>query len=205
MTAQGSTLFDTAIGPCAIAWGMRGVAGVALPEQDATTTRMRLVGRLPHARETVPPPDVEQAIRAIVALLRGEPIDLSWIALDLDQIPAFDRQVYEITRTIPAGTTRTYGQIAAQLLPRSRGREEWELAREVGQSLGRNPFPIIVPCHRVLAAGGKPGGFSARGGIATKLRLLAIEGARASDQPTLFDSGPLGFALRPRPSRARRR
>jgi methylated-DNA-[protein]-cysteine S-methyltransferase len=199
MTAQSFTVFETAVGPCAIAWGEHAIAGVALPETDAARVRTRLLRRLPHAREALPPPDVQKVIAAIVALLHGEPIDLSWVALDMDGVAPFDRRVYEIARTIPPGATRTYGQIAEQLTPTfPRSREEWGLAREVGQALGRNPFPIIVPCHRVLAEGGKPGGFSARGGIATKLRLLSIERARTSDAPTLFDSGPpLAFALKP--------
>jgi methylated-DNA-[protein]-cysteine S-methyltransferase len=208
MTSQKFALFDTPVGPCGIAWGEHAIAGVALPQADATRTRTRLLRRLPAAREALPPPAVQKVIAAIVALLHGEPIDLSWVALDMDTIPAFDRRVYKIARTIPAGATRTYGQIAEQLtltLPRSRETQAsgQGLAREVGQALGRNPFPIIVPCHRVLAAGGKAGGFSARGGIATKLRLLSIERARTSDAPTLFDTGPaLAFALKPRARRS---
>src|SRR5262249_60354971 len=102
-------------------------------------------------------------------------IDLSWVALDMDGVPAFDRRVYEIARAIPAGATRTYGQIAQQLGRESHPSPEWGLAREVGQALGRNPFPIIVPCHRVLAADGKAGGCSARGGGATTVPPLSIE------------------------------
>ena len=104
----------------------------------------------------------------------------------------FDRRVYEITRTIAAGATLSYGDIAARLGDRG-------LAREVGQALGRNPFPLIVPCHRVLAAGGKAGGFSANGGVTTKLRLLTIERARTSDAPTLFDGdSAFGLAVKPK-------
>ena len=196
MTAQSFTVFVTAVGPCAIAWGEHAIAGVALPETDAARVRTRLLRRLPHAREALPPPDVQKVIAAIVALLHGEPIDLSWVALDMDGVPAFDRRVYEIARAIPAGATRTYGQIAEQLGSESHPSPEWGVAREVGQALGRNPFPIIVPCHRVLAANGKAGGFSARGGVATKLRLLSIECARTSDAPGLFE-GELAFALKP--------
>jgi methylated-DNA-[protein]-cysteine S-methyltransferase len=204
MTVQSFALFDTPVGPCAIAWSQCAIIGVALPEGDATRTRTRLLRRLPDAREALPPHDVQKIIDAIVSLLHGELIDLSWVALDMDRVPAFDRRVYEIARTIPAGATRTYGQIAQALTP-ALSTEPWEqgLAREVGQALGRNPFPIIVPCHRVLAAGGKAGGFSARGGIATKLRLLSIERARTSDAPGLFDTGPaLGFAVKPRARRS---
>jgi methylated-DNA-[protein]-cysteine S-methyltransferase len=136
------------------------------------------------AREAQPPPDVQGAIDDIVALLRGEPRDLSAVALDMAGVPPFDRRVYAVARTIAPGATLTYGDIAARL-------DAPDQARAVGEALGQNPFAIIVPCHRVLAASGKAGGFSAPGGIATKLRLLSIEGARTSDQPTLFDSLPL--------------
>ena len=192
MTDRGLTLFDTQIGPCGIAWGDRGVIAVQLPEGDEAKTRARLLRRCPHAREAAPPAAVQDAIEGIISLLRGERRDLSAIALDMDGLPSFDRRVYEVARTIAPGATLSYGAISARL-----GAQD--LAREVGQALGRNPFPIIVPCHRVLAAGGKAGGFSANGGITTKLRLLTIERARTSDTPTLFDGdSAFGFAMRPR-------
>jgi methylated-DNA-[protein]-cysteine S-methyltransferase len=132
------------------------------------------------------------AIKAMVTLLRGEASDLSDVAIDMARVPEFDRRVYEIARAIPAGATLSYGQIAVRLGGR-------DLARDVGQALGRNPFPLIVPCHRVLAAGGKAGGFSANGGVTTKLRLLSIERARTSSAPTLFDDdSAFGFAIKPR-------
>jgi methylated-DNA-[protein]-cysteine S-methyltransferase len=185
-------LFDTQIGPCGIAWSDRGVIAVQLPEGDEAKTRARLLRRCPHAREAAPPAAVQDAIEGIISLLRGERHDLSAIALDMDGLPSFDRRVYEVARTIAPGATLSYGEISARLGAR-------DLAREVGQALGRNPFPIIVPCHRVLAAGGKAGGFSANGGITTKLRLLTIERARTSDTPTLFDGdSAFGFAMRPR-------
>jgi len=173
-------LFETAIGTCGIAWGGRGLVGVQLPEPSAAETRARMRRRHPGARETSPPPDVRRAIDAITAHLRGDATDLSGIGLDMDGVPDFHRRVYEVARAIPSGATLSYGEIAARI-------GEPSAAREVGQALGRNPFPIVVPCHRVLAAGGKTGGFSAPGGVATKLRLLAIEGARANGIPTLFD------------------
>ena len=187
MTAHGFTLFDTAIGRCGIAWGGRGVVGVQLPEAGELGTRARVLQRFPDAREAPPPPDVQRALDGITALLRGEVSDLSVIALDMDRVPPFHRRVYEVARTIPPGTTLSYGDIAARLGARGS-------ARAVGQALGRNPFAIVVPCHRVLAAGGKVGGFSANGGITTKLRLLSIEGAQAHDAPTLFaGDGAFGF------------
>ena len=187
MGARGFTLFDTAIGRCGIVWGERGIVGVQLPEGPDAATRARLLRRFPAARESAPPGGVQRAVDAVVALLRGEKRDLSGVVLDMERVPAFHRLVYDAARTIPPGSTRSYGEIAAQLgMPGA--------ARAVGQALGRNPFAIVVPCHRVLAAGGRPGGFSARGGITTKLRMLAIEGARPNGQGALFDGdGTLGF------------
>ena len=197
MTARAFALFDTAIGRCGIAWGARGISGVQLPEASEAKTRARLVRRYPHARETPPTTDVGRAIDAIASLLRGEPTELSSIALDMHGLPEFDRRVYEAARSISAGTTLAYGELAARIGERG-------LAREVGQALGRNPFPLIVPCHRVLGSGGRSGGFSANGGVATKLRLLTIEHARTSDAPTLFDGdGAFGFAVKPK-ARSRR-
>lgn len=192
MTAHSFTLFETGIGRCGIAWVESRVVAVQLPEAHERKTRTRLLKRCPDAREASPPPAVQRAIDDIVALLRGEASDLSTVALDMDGVPEFDRRVYEIARTIPAGATLSYGEIAARLGERG-------LAREVGQALGRNPFPLVVPCHRVLAAGGKAGGFSANGGLTTKFRLLTIEGARTTDAPTLFEGdAAFGFAVKPR-------
>ncbi len=179
MRAVGYTLFETAIGHCGIAWGERGLVGVWLPEADEHRTLARLLRRLPDASEAAPPPAVRSAIDEITALLAGDRRDLSGIPLDFHGVAEFSRRVYAIARTIPPGQTLTYGEIAAKLGDPLR-------AREVGQALARNPFPIVVPCHRVLAANGKSGGFSAPGGVSTKLRLLEIEGARAAGVPTLF-------------------
>ncbi|HEY2927581.1 methylated-DNA--[protein]-cysteine S-methyltransferase [Piscinibacter sp.] len=181
MSAQGFTLFDTAIGHCGIAWNDRGVVGFQLPEAREADTRSRLRRRFTSAQEMSPPPEIGQAIAGIVALLRGEPVDLSGVPLDMDGVPLFHRRVYELARGIGSGHTLTYGEIAAQL-------GEPGSARAVGHALGRNPFAIIVPCHRVLAAGGRLGGFSAPGGVETKRRLLAIEGARLDREPGLFDA-----------------
>jgi methylated-DNA-[protein]-cysteine S-methyltransferase len=127
--------------------------------------------------------DVQRGIDGIVALLRGEQRDLNDVSIDAEDLPAFNRKVYDITRAIPPGATLTYGEIAERLGDKL-------LARDVGQALGQNPIPLIVPCHRVLAASGKTGGFSAPGGVASKLRLLTIEGAQPNG-PTLFDHLPL--------------
>jgi methylated-DNA-[protein]-cysteine S-methyltransferase len=168
MTASGFALFDTAIGRCGVAWSDRGLVGVQLPEASEAETRERMLHRFPVAGEASPPPKIRLAIDGIVALLRGEPNDLSAIPLDMEGVPPFHRRVFEVARTIPPGKTLAYGDIAARLGAAG-------AARAVGQALGRNPFPIVVPCHRVLAAGGKIGGFSAHGGTATKRRMLAAE------------------------------
>ena len=191
MMTAGFALFETAIGRCGIAWGERGVVGVQLPERSEGATRARLRRRFPDAPETPPPPAVMRAIAGIVALLEGEKRALADVALDMARVPAFERRVYEVARGIPPGATLTYGEIAVRLGAPGE-------ARAVGEALGQNPFPIVVPCHRVLAAGGKVGGFSANGGIATKLRLLSIEGARTSAAPTLFEDLPLVAAPRRR-------
>ncbi len=181
-------MFDTAIGACGIVWSAHGIAGVQLPEANAQATRARVLRRYAGAREATPPEDVRCAIDGIVALLHGEPRDLSDIAIDDDAISEFNRRVYAIARRIPSGATMTYGEIAERLGDKS-------LARAVGQAMGENPTPIIMPCHRVLAAGGKPGGFSASGGVVTKLRLLSIEGAEPNG-PTLFEHLPLAAKSR---------
>jgi methylated-DNA-[protein]-cysteine S-methyltransferase len=183
MTGQGYTLFDTAIGRCAIAWTGVGIAALQLPEASEAATAARLRRRHPGFAKAEPPPAVARAMAAIAALLEGKKSDLSGIALDMAPVPDFNRQVYEIARRIPPGRTRTYGEIATELGDRA-------LARDVGQALGQNPFAIIVPCHRVLGANGKVGGFSANGGVETKIRMLTIEGAELGSKPTLFDSLP---------------
>jgi methylated-DNA-[protein]-cysteine S-methyltransferase len=187
-------LFPTPIGACAIAWSERGVAGLQLPERNESLTKVRLLRRFPDATEAPPSAEVQTAIDAIAALLSGERRDLSDITIDMGGVPAFERRVYEVARTIPAGETLTYGEIAKRL-------GEPNAAREVGAALGRNPVAIIVPCHRVLGADGKIGGFSANGGVETKLRILSIEKARTSSAPSLFDELPL--AVKPREPRGR--
>lgn len=180
MHDQHFALFDTAIGVCGIEWGSRGINGLQLPMGDAEKTKARIRQRHGEIIEAEPTEEVRHAVAEIVELLSGKPNDLADIALDLKDVPAFNRSVYEIARTIPPGKTMTYGDIAKRL-------GGVELSRDVGQALGRNPCPIVVPCHRVLAAGNKPGGFSARGGVTTKLKMLEIEGALVNHTPSLFD------------------
>ncbi len=190
MSAVCYHLFDTAIGRCAVAWTERGIVAVLLPGRDDAVLQARVTQRHPDACEATPPDYFGQAIAGISALVAGEHRDLSGVVLDLTGVSEFDRRVYAVARTIGPGATLTYGAIAAQV-----GEPD---ARRIGDAMGRNPCPIIVPCHRVVAAGGKTGGFSAPGGAATKRRLLAIEGA-GSDEPTLFDQcGGLEFATKSR-------
>jgi methylated-DNA-[protein]-cysteine S-methyltransferase len=185
---SGYALFDTAIGRCGIVWSDRGIVGVQFPEGREQATRKRLLRRHPDACETIPPDAVRRTIEDIVALLHGERRDLSKVVLDWSAVPDFNRRVYDVARAIPPGSTLSYGEVAERLGDRN-------LARDVAQALGQNPFPIVVPCHRVMAAGGKTGGFSAPGGVRTKLRLLSIERAQPGG-PTLFADLPL--ASRPR-------
>jgi methylated-DNA-[protein]-cysteine S-methyltransferase len=177
--AIGFELFHTPIGPCAMLWSERGVRGLHLPGASAEAMRARLQQRHPGAHEGVAPPAVREAIVRVIGLLDGSADDLADIVLDLDDQPDFNRRVYELARGIAPGRTRTYGEVAQQL-------GDVAAARAVGAALGSNPIAIIVPCHRVLAAGGRSGGFSAPGGVDTKLKLLEIEQARIGDQPTLF-------------------
>jgi len=182
MTAVGCTAFETPLGTCALAWSERGVVGVQLPEGGEAATRARLRRRFPEAREAQPSPAVRRAIEGIGALLRGEPSELERVALDLEGLAPFQRRVYEAARAIPPGQTQSYGEVARRL-------GDAGLARAVGQALGRNPLAILIPCHRVLAADGRLGGFSANGGVATKQRMLALESAvLAAEEPALpFD------------------
>ena len=172
-------LIDTAIGFAGIAWNEAGLVACHLPERDAQIARRSFLRRFPDAAEAPVPASLAATVAGIQALMRGEKADLSEAPLDLSRTPEFHARVYEIARAIPPGETLTYGEIATRLGDRL-------LARDVGQALGKNPWPIVVPCHRVTAAGGKLGGFSARGGVNTKLKLLAIEGAKAAQQGDLF-------------------
>jgi methylated-DNA-[protein]-cysteine S-methyltransferase len=186
----GYSVFDTAIGACAIAWGDAALTAVQLPEADSDRARSRMHRRFPGVAERRPPPFVEDVIAGIRTHLAGEARGLVDAPLDMQGLSDFARDVYAIARAIPSGETMTYGEIAARL-------GDPGAARAVGEVMGLNPFPIVVPCHRVLAAGGKLGGFSAHGGAATKLRLLEIEGAAIGEPAPLFGD-ELPRALKPR-------
>ncbi len=175
----GFHLFDTAIGRCGIAWDARGTRAVQLPDSKDARLKARLLRRCPDAVEMAPSPEIARAIEGVTRLLAGEKPDLDSVELDMSDLPDFNVRVYEIARAIPAGQTLTYGDIAFRL-------GDLTLSRAVGQALGQNPFPPVVPCHRVLAAGDKMGGFSAPGGTVTKRRMLEIEGAIAVEPELPF-------------------
>jgi methylated-DNA-[protein]-cysteine S-methyltransferase len=169
-------LFETPLGSCAIAWSEGGnpstppaVTFFQLPEATSKRTESRIARNAGARAASAPPPRIAEVIQKVCQHLRGDVQDFRDVAIDLDGAGLFARQVYEAARLIPAGQTTTYGELA-------RAVSRPAAARAVGQALGQNPIALIIPCHRVLAAGGKPGGFSAHGGRATKARLLAVEG-----------------------------
>lgn len=172
-------LFDTALGRCAVVWQDGGVVGFQLPERSVRATEARVQDCFPGATPALPGPLARRVVDGVTALLGGDPDPLTDVDLDLTGVPDFDRRVYAVTRTIGPGRTLTYGEVATAL--GSPG-----AAQAVGQALGRNPIPILVPCHRVLAAHGAVGGFSAAGGTVTKRALLAAEHTPGFDDPTLF-------------------
>ncbi|HMA09385.1 MAG TPA: methylated-DNA--[protein]-cysteine S-methyltransferase [Ramlibacter sp.] len=181
--ALGFCLFDTVLGSCGIAWGANGLMGVQLPEADGPATRRRMARDfpgVPELEELLAPAQVQAAIGRIRGLLEGSADPLLDIVLDMGDVPEFNQRVYQITRAIPPGRTLTYGEVAVRI-------GEPGAARAVGQALGHNPFAPVVPCHRVLAARSGSGGFSAAGGVATKLRMLQIEKAQLGPEPGLFD------------------
>jgi methylated-DNA-[protein]-cysteine S-methyltransferase len=181
MPSVAVALFDTPIGACGLAWGPSGITGLLLPSTTPQRTLATLKRRHTEAIESEPSLGMRQAMARVVALLGGGADDLADLPLDMAGVPEFHRRVYAAARRIAPGHTRTYGELAVEL-------GEPGAARAVGQALGANPFAVIVPCHRVLAAGGRGGGFSAPGGVDTKLRLLEIERARIGNQPSLFDA-----------------
>jgi methylated-DNA-[protein]-cysteine S-methyltransferase len=170
-------MFQTAIGPCGVAWSECGIVAVQLPEKDREATEQRLKAKARISLRADPPPAIAALIADLTRYLAGERVDFSTVAVDLDGVEPFRRALYDALRGIPFGSTTTYGALAQHL-----GLEGYEAARDVGAAMGMNPVPIVIPCHRVLAAGGKLGGFSAHGGPATKQRLLALEGVH-------FDGG----------------
>lgn len=170
-------VFDTAIGSCGVAWSEHGLVAVQLPEKDAAATERRLVAKSGSEGAASPPSGIAALAADIARYLAGSRVDFTAAAVDLADVDEFRRAIYAALRGVPFGETTTYGALAKRI-----GLEGPEAAREIGAAMGRNPVPIVIPCHRVLAAGGKLGGFSAPGGTATKQKLLAIEGVH-------FDGG----------------
>jgi methylated-DNA-[protein]-cysteine S-methyltransferase len=180
MSGHGFTIFDTAVGRCGIAWGDVGIVGVQLPEARELETRRRMYRVYPEAREQRPPHNTEIAIEGIVALLRGGDADMHDVPLDFTGMPYFNQRVYQFVRAIPRGETRTYADVA-------NGLHVHGAVHSVAQAIGRNPFMIIVPCHRVLEAGNYADKMGPNGGVISKRRLLTIEGAHPSVSKTLFE------------------
>lgn len=179
--STGLHVFTTALGECGIGWSPAGLLGIQLPETTSRETAARLRNRFPALAWADPPSSAERAIEGVRHVLAGEKDDLDDVLLDLSAVGAFEAEVYRLTRAIPPGSTTTYGDIARPL-------GGVHLARAVGQALGRNPWPIVIPCHRVTGASGRLGGFSATGGVAIKRRLLEIERAFAPETLPLFQA-----------------
>jgi methylated-DNA-[protein]-cysteine S-methyltransferase len=180
MTGRGYAIFDTGVGRCGIVWSDAGIVAVQLPEARELDTRRRLFRLYPEARDMSPPPMIAIATQAIASALRGRDADLSEIALDWEGVSLFNQRVYEFARTIPRGETRTYDEVATAM--RRTGAEF-----SVAQAIAKNPFMIIVPCHRVLEAGHYADKISPYGGTISKRHLLSIEGTRPIASKTLFD------------------
>ena len=172
-TIANHCIFDTAIGQCGVAWNSRGLIAVQLPDGNPAATEKRLAVKAHSTGAAEPPPWVADLIADIRRYLTGERVDFSGVPVDLSGLDEFGRKLYGTMRGLAWGKTTTYGALARDV-----GLEGWEGARDVGEAMGRNSVPIVIPCHRVLAAGGKLGGFSAPGGAKTKAKLLALEGVR---------------------------
>jgi methylated-DNA-[protein]-cysteine S-methyltransferase len=161
-------LFDTAIGTCGVAWNEHGLTRLQLPERDPSATEQRLRANSARASDNAPAA-IAQVVTHVQRYMKGESIDFAAVVIDLAEIEPFGRTVYEAARAVGWGQTLSYGALARQIgAPGA--------ARAVGRALSRNPVPIIIPCHRILAKGHRVGGFSAYGGTLTKERLLALEG-----------------------------
>jgi methylated-DNA-[protein]-cysteine S-methyltransferase len=177
-TAHRYHVFETANGFCGIAWSDVGIARFQLPATSAEVTTRNVLKRTPGAVSDTPPKEVAEAIAAAKRYFEGEQIDFSSLQLDLGRQSDFFQQIYVAARGVTWGSTTTYGALAKQL---GYGPE---IARVVGQAMANNPIPLIIPCHRVLAAGNKIGGFSAPGGSTAKLRMLELEGVRIGPPPS---------------------
>jgi methylated-DNA-[protein]-cysteine S-methyltransferase len=169
-------IFETTSGFCGIAWNSVGITCLRLPTKSAAAAERLLLRRAQGAEPGAPTPAVVEAVAAVKRYFAGEETDFSGFRLDLGEQEAFFERIYAAARRVGWGHTTTYGALTKELGAGP------EAARDVGQAMARNPVPLIIPCHRVLAAGGKIGGFSAPGGSATKIRMLELEGVHV-DQP----------------------
>jgi len=185
MTTHQYLIFQTAAGFCGIAWNEVGITRFQLPTKSADSTEKLLLRRLPEAEPGTPPAEVLEAVDAVQRYFAGEEVDFSKVKLDLEGQDDFFKQIYAAARRIGWGHTTTYGAIAKELGAGP------EAARDVGQAMAKNPVALIIPCHRVLAAGGKIGGFSAPGGSTSKTRMLELEGVRLAPPEPAQQS--LGF------------
>jgi len=176
-TAHHYFVFETAGGFCGIAWNGVGITRFQLPTRSAEATERVLLRRIPGASPGAPTPAVAEAVAAVTRYFDGQETDFSGFVLDLGGQDPFFKQVYAAARQVGWGRTTTYGTLAKELGAGP------EAARDVGQAMATNPVALFIPCHRVLAAGGKVGGFSAPGGSATKIRMLALEGVRLEPPP----------------------
>ncbi len=167
------TAFETALGFAGLAWNETGVIRFQLPSASAEATTRHLLGRVSGTGATEPPPKIAKTVVAVKRYFAGERVEFSDVALDLAGQSELFCTIYGAARGVGYGTTTTYGELAKAI-----GRTDWEAARDVGQAMAKNPVALIIPCHRVLAAGGKIGGFSAPGGAETKEKMLALEGVR---------------------------
>jgi methylated-DNA-[protein]-cysteine S-methyltransferase len=184
-TAQRYFIFETAGGFCGIAWNDVGITRFQLPTRSAEATQRILLRRVPGAEPGAPSPDVADAVAAVKRYFAGEETDFSGFSLDLGGQDAFFKDIYAAARRVGWGRTTTYGTLAKELGAGP------EAARDVGEAMAKNPVALFIPCHRVLAAGGKVGGFSAPGGSAAKVRMLALEGVRVESSGSA--QGSFGF------------
>jgi methylated-DNA-[protein]-cysteine S-methyltransferase len=166
-------VFETTLGFAGLAWNDVGIVRFQLPSASAEATTRNLLRRTPGARASELPPHIADTVALVKRYFAGEKIEFSEVALDLAGQAGFFREIYDAARRVGYGTTTTYGELAKAI-----GRTDWEAARDVGQAMAKNPVALIIPCHRVLAAGGKIGGFSAPGGAETKKKMLVLEGVK---------------------------
>ncbi len=185
MKADSYAVFETALGFCGIAWSDNGITRFQLPTEYAAASERLLLRRMSGAKVAEPTPDIAGVIETVRRYFEGGEVDFSDLNLDLDGQDDLFKQIYALARRLHWGQTTTYGALAKQIDTDPR------LARDVGQAMAKNPIPLIIPCHRVLAAGGKVGGFSAPGGAASKVRMLELEGVVMAPEPPAQQS--LGF------------